>query len=81
MGANDDPAPGTVTAANDAGVVFAQAQTDNDGRFEIALAPGACLLTGRNSRHQSGQADFEAEQEVVVPDADLSGIDVLCLRR
>lgn len=81
VGADDDPAPGTVTAANDAGVVFAQVQTDADGRFEISLAPGAYLLTGRSSHYQSGQADCEAEGSVVVVDTNLTDIDVICLRR
>jgi hypothetical protein len=81
IGSTADPAPGTITAANDAGVVFAQVQTEEDGRFEISLAPGTYFLTGRSSRHQSGQVDCEAEGEVVVVDEDLPRIDVLCQRR
>jgi hypothetical protein len=81
IGSSDDPAPGTITAANDAGVVFAQVQTEDDGRFEISLAPGTYLLTGRSSHYQSGQVDCEAEGEVVVVEEDLPDIGVLCQRR
>ncbi len=81
IGSSADPAPGTITAANDAGVVFAQVQTEEDGRFEISLAPGTYLLTGRSSFYQSGQVDCEAEDEIVVVNGDLPGVDVHCQRR
>lgn len=80
VGTSADAAPGTITAANDAGVVFAQVQTDDDGRFEISLAPGTYLVAGRSSLYQSGQADCEAEGHVVVVDADLVDVNVLCQR-